>query len=983
MWCIRLNIKGCILLVLLFFLSPSSTWSRRWEKIIFVFVVDADNCQDEDSTVTSDSSRKYLRDAEVTIMDEDSVILSKAQRKQIYPDKEIYRYDAFLPARDNYIVKVEHRGYETVHLAVQIKGSEWYKNVGEVPLQKKAIQLDGVTVLGSKILMVNRGDTIVYNASALQMSNGSMLDALIRRLPGVELHPGGRITVNGRFVQSLLVNGRDFFRGDPEIALENLPSYYVDNIKVYHKTSLMRQVMYGDTVKASEREDPYVMDVHLKRDYAEGWLGNAEVGYGTGEKRVSASAGTGDGGARMPYMARLFAMRYTNHTGLFAYGNINNLNNNQTAEKGGQWSGRLSNEGIVKARTAGISFTGDDQRRNIEYGTSAKLSATDGDYETVSSTDYYYSTGNVYQRSRWQSSTKVSRFEWEGTLTYGNIGKFMATLTPDFSYERTENNSLSRSADFFADPEDSYRGAAIDSLYSPIGNHRLAALLINRHEQQLLDSSDKTHFGGNMSTTLSILDKWLSLSFTGYYDNTHRKGHDAHLLEYGPMSNSTGGRQNRYTEQPAMSYNYSLQLSYELMKLSPDQFIQLYYRYQQQYDGGERQLYKLHLYDRYTTSPVGMLPSTTDSLQATIDIKNSFQTATMRRSHRFMFDFKYRFWQIMLPLTLADDRLTDSRDGRDSRLTRHKYLFEPQVIYYKNGYYAQYNYETWLPDMVYLLDVRDDSAPETIVLGNTGLGSTGHHKLSIGYRPRRPNNQTVFNVEQIVDLTSNAISMSRSYNPATGVTTIRPENINGNWSARGSMSFSSPVWKGCHLRLGTTTDYSYHHSVDYAVIGNQNPTSSRNTVHNLTLGETLKADYLHTGWNVGATAHAAWRRATSPMENFVAVSAWDYNYGVTLTRPLLKDLDFDTELMMWSRRGYTDRSMNDDELIWNATVSYTFGRLKQWTVKVEGVDMLRHRSSVRHTMNAQGRTETWYKTIPSYWMLRLQYQFKKPPKKNE
>jgi hypothetical protein len=75
--------------------------------------------------------------------------------------------------------------------------------------------------------------------------------------------------------------------------------------------------------------------------------------------------------------------------------------------------------------------------------------------------------------------------------------------------------------------------------------------------------------------------------------------------------------------------------------------------------------------------------------------------------------------------------------------------------------------------------------------------------------------------------------------------------------------------------------------------------------------------------------------------------------------------------------------MNDDELIWNATVSYTFGRLKQWTVKVEGVDMLRHRSSVRHTMNAQGRTETWYKTIPSYWMLRLQYQFKKPPKKNE
>ena len=175
------------------------------------------------------------------------------------------------------------------------------KFADDILLHQSAIQLDEVTVVGSKVLMVNRGDTIVYNASALRLSNGSMLDALIRRLPGVELHPGGRITVNGKYVESLLVNGRNFFKGDPKVALENLPAYYVDKIKIYHKTSLWRQVMYGDSVKASKLEDPYVMDVLLKRDYAEGWLANAEACYGTDDR----------------WQARLFGMRYTRRTGLF------------------------------------------------------------------------------------------------------------------------------------------------------------------------------------------------------------------------------------------------------------------------------------------------------------------------------------------------------------------------------------------------------------------------------------------------------------------------------------------------------------------------------------------------------------------------------------------------------------------------------------------------------------------------------------------
>ena len=249
----------------------------------------------------------------------------------------------------------------------------------------------------------------------------------------------------------------------------------------------------------------------------------------------------------------------------------------------------------------------------------------------------------------------------------------------------------------------------------------------------------------------------------------------------------------------------------------------------------------------------------------------------------------------------------------------------------------------------------------------------------MAFRPQLTGQKT-FNFSVDGRVSRNAIAMSRSYDLKTGVTTFRPENINGNWSTWGSISYGRPVGKGKRLRITSTTDYRYHHSVDYSAISTQ-PTTMKNTVHNLTVGEALKGEYRLHDWYVAATTHASWHRATSPSENFLPISAWDYNYGVTLTKPLLKKLDLNTELMMWSRRGYTDHSMNDDCLIWNATLGYSFGRLKEWTVKVNGVDILRQRSNVRLIMNAQGRTETWYRTIPSYWMVHLMYQFKRPPKK--
>lgn len=906
-------------------------------------------------------TRETLKDATVSIFSGDSVFLDTMRARQVIKRGNVFRHIAAVAPQNSYLLKAECKGYDTQWMHIrQIKADEPL----EVLLHRSPIQLKEVTVKGSKILMVNRGDTIIYNASAFQLSNGSMLDALIKQLPGVELHPGGRITVNGKYVSSLLVNGRDFFRGDPKIALDNLPAYYVDKVKVYHKLSTMHRVMYGDTAKASQRDDPYVMDVQLKRDYAEGWLGNAEAGYGTHDR----------------WMARLFGMRYTKHSGLFVYGNLNNLNNSEQADKHGGWAGKNSSEGLEKNRSFGINFDGDDKVTKMEYSTSAKVAVTDGDYEEKTSADNYFATGNTFYRSHTTSSNRSTEASWQGRWSYPKVSKFLLSLEASANYSENDNRSFMRSASFTGDPNDSYRGASIDSLYAPIGSARLSQMLINRYAQQALGRGDNFAATFTTSNRFRVGRRWLGLNASASYHNQHRKDYTLEDLLYGHSAALPDEFRNKYSRTPSRDYEYKLGANYTFIEQSAQQRnfeLQMSYEYRQRYTSGERQLYRLDHYDDYRQ--IALLPSTTDSLQATVDLRNSYNTTTLAREHQLMLIAHLYKLQLTLPVGLRIERISDYRNSASKRLTKDRLFWNPSLTYLHKNFTASYRINTWMPDIYYLLNLRDDSDPLNIWLGNDELKYTWQHSLYFIYRKTQNKHQRRINASLSAALTQNAVSMGRSYDLATGVTTYRPDNINGNWNIGAELGFGQAIDHERHLMLSTTTSARYHHSVDYAAIGTT--ANERRTVNNYNIDETLKGEYRLNGWYVAATAHAGLTRLTSPSLHFKNVNAWDYNYGLKLTKQLVKNLDLDTEMMMWSRRGYSDPTMNSDELIWNASLAYAFGKLGQWVVKLEGRDMLRRQSSVRQTVNAQGRTETWYKTIPSYWMMHLIYQFKKTPKK--
>ena len=219
----------------------------------------------------------------VSVFDEQNKVVVDSAGTYIFltptyqPDKVLY--SAKVPGGNRkYRLRATRRG---VHHGVERRDIDRFTSGRSLQpvlrLRKEHDQrLGEAVVTATKIKMYHKGDTLVYNADAFKLPDGSRLDALIHQMPGVTMNEHGEIFVNGRKIDELLLGSRSFMRGNKKVLLENLPYYTVKNIKVYEQQSDRSQALGYDV-------DPrkYVMDVHLKNEYTRGYIANLEAAAGT------------------------------------------------------------------------------------------------------------------------------------------------------------------------------------------------------------------------------------------------------------------------------------------------------------------------------------------------------------------------------------------------------------------------------------------------------------------------------------------------------------------------------------------------------------------------------------------------------------------------------------------------------------------------------------------------------------------------------
>ncbi|HEY0667621.1 MAG TPA: hypothetical protein VGD22_05555 [Sphingobacteriaceae bacterium] len=215
-----------------------------------------------------DTVHKYtVKSATVSVYRADSTLLN-------YQLSNNYGEFSFknLALNNKYYIEVSHVSYRVLRQNFSLSGSQTSIDLKDFILQPKEIALKEVQIHIPPIQM--NGDTLEFNAAAFKLDSNAVVEDLLRKIPNITLWGDGQITVNGREVKSLLVNGKEFFGGDFKMALQNISKNALQKVQVYN-------VQKDET---NPLDSTLTVNLKLKKGKDKGHFGKIGGGYGTTER---------------------------------------------------------------------------------------------------------------------------------------------------------------------------------------------------------------------------------------------------------------------------------------------------------------------------------------------------------------------------------------------------------------------------------------------------------------------------------------------------------------------------------------------------------------------------------------------------------------------------------------------------------------------------------------------------------------------------
>ena len=294
----------------------------------------------------------------------------------------------------------------------------------------------------------------------------------------------------------------------------------------------------------------------------------------------------------------------------------------------------------------------------------------------------------------------------------------------------------------------------------------------------------------------------------------------------------------------------------------------------------------------------------------------------------------------------------------------------------KHDFILKYSIIPRTPNLRYFVSATDDADPLNVTRGGENLKDIIYYNTDFRYTYK---GSMMVSPSIYYNRTNNAVSMGYIYDKSTGRRTVTPASINGNWRAGAGLSLSGALDKKRLLMFSNNLNADFVNSADYIGSDEAKP-MGKSIVKTWNVSEHLRLDYKIGRHSIGFNGNFSWLRSASDMAAFSTINAYNYNYGLTGMVVLPGEVNLSTDITMYSRRGYEDAGMNEDNLVWNAraTKSILKGRI---TFAVDAFDILHQLRKVDRYVNAQGRVETYYNTVPRYVMFHAMYKFNVMPKK--
>ena len=873
------------------------------------------------------------------------------------------------PNDGDFVIKISSVGFDPIIKAVSIHQGK-NVNLGKLKMQPSAVMLDQATVkaYGSKVSV--KKDTFIYNVDAYRTAEGSVIEELVKKLPGAEVDDDGKITINGKEVTKILVDGKEFMTGDTKTAMKNLPTSIVNRVKAYDQQSDMARI-----TGIEDGNEETVLDFGIKPGMNKGMFTNLDLGLGT-ENR---------------YSWRGMGAYFANKSRIMVMTNANNVSDRGFGGGGGGRF-RMGNNGLNATKMVGLNYNYEEKNK-LKIDGSVRWNHSDGDILSQQSVERFVVKKGAFSNSNTQQYSRADSWNFQGRLEWQPDEMTNIMFRPTASISANDGSSRGLSAMYDEDPYlyvfDPLAGADISKLVSD-------TLVVNYQTDGNLNYSNNTRYNGTLQLNRKLNNdgRNITLSGSGGYTDTENKTITTSDIIYYQIKLASGEDStyftNKYNLTPSNNWNASVQLSYS-EPIAKRTYLQFSYQYRYQYSESDRSTYD-YSKSMFETNPFLDVRTQYREWDNYLSrINNPLSDAYFNQSQSRYSEYKNYIHDINLGFRMVRDKyqlnvggmmqpqktkFVQNYLGRNVDTTRTVFNVTPTFEYRYNPndltrLEITYRGNTSQPSMSDLLDITDDSNPMRVTQGNPGLKPSFSNNLRLNYNTYiREHMRTIMTFVNM-NTTKNSISNKITYDERTGKQISRPENINGNWGINSGFMFNTALDSAGIWNINSFTMYNFNNYVGYVDVNRE---AKKSNTQSNTIMERLQASWRKGWFEIAADGSINYTRSRNELQAQSNLDTKQFTYGGSFNVYFPFGMSVTTDLHNQSRRGYNDNSMNTDELVWNAQVSQSFLKGKALTVSVQFYDILQQLSTYSRSVTAMQRSDTQYNTINSYIMLHIIYR---------
>lgn len=825
---------------------------------------------------------------------------------------------------------------------VKDKEMQGYKDFGAIVLKEKTLSLEELKVVGELKKMFLKGDTLIYNTDAFKMPSGSVLLELVRRLPGIHFNEYGMMLYGDKIISEIKLNGQSFFQGNMSVALNNMPTQELEQLKIYDTVNSQ------DSINGSFRKTT-VMDMKTKRDISKILFANI-------------AAGT------------------ANKWGKYILNGDANIHLSPTSEYSVSTTISSLPTDIPVSRAIGLSMnqvsavSNNDTRKNVSISVKENLgkkwnlisqaSHDHDDFVSIKSSadELYLADNSIFNLNDRHESRKSNENKADFRLNKSS-GKMMMSISGNVSRSTSTSSNETTSMSFTENP-------FIGDMSTDFSNIDMANIK-NRNRSEGISHSDRksARAGINVSNagfepSKPVLSGRISFS-VDENESSSLSSNDVKYYDNGGMaSNET---RNQWLDNPSRNISFDTGLSFSYRNKFV--FITANYKLRYSETDNERNVFQIN----GTSMSVGQFQYSDfihhecDDLYRDSKLKTFKQDLTSRIS---LSDLIGKGWGASVNFSLIPEHVNANTAFKRKESLDKSYDFFNWAIgtliskrLNETSINLLYNASTQSPDIYQLLPITDNANPLFVTKGNPNLRNRQMHSVSLNIRRK------LFSAGVNYSKSVRDISEKTTYNEETGARERMLVNIKGgwDWGAKISDTYS---YRGFSVK----GDASYRHAVAPYMIS-YGESDITETTRSDFINTRLTLRYGNEKWDASAMVGANWMHNESDRADArYSQSVSDYILRLYLKHYLNKHWDVGGGYSNNWRHGSSLSTANGSDGSLNFCMRFRFLKELRGSLTLNAFDVLGKQRNVVFSSDATGNRMTTNDSMTRYVLLTFAYK---------